>query len=302
MFSDAALAMVVDTSTKWLYNASRRLGRPLERSFEDASWWRMTHHLAGRLGIPLADAARASDLLLRPGLESTKVRLRSTMDDAVSISVDLARFHDGASLAAAAGLYLAIPRRRGRPPRSRGAGARPDAPTRRALRSEELVDHLSRALASVRTGGEAEAGNPVAGILVALAEASVPIVIAGDVARVFHGDSPSAPSLDLIADLSSRHPRSLGSVLNSLGAVPRGVTIREAFRFDPSLIRAAPCLALRIQGVSVNILRILPGIGEFPQVAEASVSAPLDERTFRVLSRESLARVSATLARVGSPA
>src|SRR5262245_6153990 len=104
MFSDTALEIAVGANIKWLYNASRRLRRPLNRSREDAAWWRLTHHLAGRVGISLFDAARASDLLLSGQLDLPRVRLRATPDDTASISVDLARFNDGAALASAAAL------------------------------------------------------------------------------------------------------------------------------------------------------------------------------------------------------
>ena len=67
MLSDAALAIAIDTDTKWLYNASRRLERPLLRTLEDTLWWRLTHHLSGRVGIQLAEAARAADILLARG-------------------------------------------------------------------------------------------------------------------------------------------------------------------------------------------------------------------------------------------
>jgi hypothetical protein len=301
MFSDAALAIAVDATSKWLYNASRRLNRPFQRTLADVAWWRLTHHLAGRIGIPLADAARASDLLLGQGSDLSRVRLRSTADDSVAISVDLARFHDGAAVAAAAALHLATPRRRGRPPRARPPGVSYSGFPSGGIGGDESA-RLTRALAAVLPlTGE---GNPgtVAALLSALFESAVPCVVVGSTASVFHGGAPSSSSVDLVADLSARHARSLSLALNRLQAIPRGVHVRDGFQFDPGIVRSAPCLALRVDAIALNISRGLPGVGEFPQVHESSTAVPLGGATHRVISRAALDRSIAALAHAGSPA
>jgi hypothetical protein len=302
MFSDAALAMAVDATSKWLYNASRRLKRPFRRNFEDVLWWRLTHHLAGRLGVPLVDAARASDLLLSQSPELARVRLRSTPDDTVAISVELARFHDGASLSAAAALHLATPRRRGRPPRARGKQAPRVATGETANQSADEPTRLAQALATIRTPDGAAPVASVVQLLVSLSEASVPFVVAGGVAATFHGEGAGAESLELVAELKSRHARPIAQVLNRLGAVPRGVQVRVGFQLDSALVRSAPCLALRARGVAVNVRPAIAGIGEFPQVWEASQEATLGGASYRVLTREAVLQTAHGLARLASPA
>jgi hypothetical protein len=301
MFSDAALAIAVDTSTKWLYNASRRLKRPLRRSLEDAVWWRLTHHLAGRLGIPLADAARASDLLLAQGSDLSRVRLRSTEDDTVAVSVELSRFHDGAALAAAAALHLATPRRRGRPPRDR-SGSRSVAAFQETSPAADDSVRLARALSAVRSSMGGENGLSPVQILASITEAGVPFVVSGGVAGVFHGVRGEVDSLELVADPNARHARSLAHLLNRLGARPRSVHFREGFRLDSSLIRAAPCLSLRVAGIALNVTWSVPGVGEFPQVQEASRLVSLENFSCSVISRESFTRSVTGLARLTSPA
>jgi hypothetical protein len=297
MLSDAALAVAIDTDAKWLYNASRRLRRPLLRTQEDATWWRLTHHLSGRVGIQLAEAARAADTLLARGSDLGRVRLRATSDDSVAVSVDLGRFHDGAALAIAAAIHLAVPRKRGRPPRDRAVIPLPD-------RAEPVLPgdpgRLMAALDELdRSGFESESGGTRAsGFLAALSQAEVPFIVIGALAGAYHGTERSAPSLDLVADLSPRPARLLSQLLNQLGARPRGAHVREGFALDPGLVRSATCLALRIQGFAVNIARSVPGIGEYPQAREASELVVGDHLSYRVLNRSGLTRAVAGLARL----
>lgn len=297
MLSDAALAIAVDTDTKWLYNASRRLRRPLARTPEDAVWWRLTHHLSGKVGIQLAEAARAADTLLSRGLDLGRVRLRATADDSVAVSIDLGRFHDGSALAISAAIYLAVPRKRGRPPRHRpnsspgvrGEPGEPGNPVQVAAALEEL----DRSSTTIENGG-----TRASGFLATLSEAGVPFIVVGALAGVYHGTERGALSVDLVADLTPRPARLLSQALNQMGARPRGAHVRDDFTFDPGLVRSAACLALRVQGVAVNIVRSVPGIGEYPQAREASEIVVGERLSYRMLSRSGLVRASAGLARL----
>ena len=58
MISDAVFSAAVGCQIKWVYNAAHRLTRPGERTAASVAWWRLVHHLAGELGLPLADAER----------------------------------------------------------------------------------------------------------------------------------------------------------------------------------------------------------------------------------------------------
>lgn len=142
----------------------------------------------------------------------------------------------------------------------------------------------------------------VAGLLTLLSEGEIPFVIVGGVARAVHGESVSVDSADLVADLSTRHARALSQVLNRVSARPRGVLSREGFAFDSALLRSVPCLALKINDVSLNISRTLAGVGEFPQVSEASVLVTLDGFSTRVLSQDGLSRAAAALPRLAGSA
>jgi hypothetical protein len=222
------------------------------------------------------------------------VRLRSTADDTVAIGVELARFHDGAALALAAALHLAVPRRRGRPSRTRRSETPSDAGLVATTGNQSA--NLGRALATLRLESSDEGTSAIA-LLSVFLEGEIPFVIAGPVAKAAHLGAGESQSLDLVADLTTRHARTLAAALNRLRAKPRGVRARDSFTFDSTLIRSAPCLALRVGSIALNVSRTLAGVGEFPQVLESSVRVELEGAAYRVLSAEGVARASNALPR-----
>ena len=287
MLTDAALAVAAGSDIKWIYNASRRLGRVVDRSWSGAVWWRLTHHLAGQLGLRLVDAARAADGLLTSGAVLNRVRLRATRDESTAVAIDLDRFLDGAAIAAAAAAYLAVPRRRGRPPKHRGA-ADPADDVQTTSDAVSSSVRLANALAAV--GAAAAGSSPVLALRLAsaLTDAGVPFVLVGPVAAVFHGAAHSAASLDLVSDCTGRPARAIADVLNRLEAVPRAVSVRSGFRFDTALVRSADCLALQVATLPVNIGHWLPGVGGLPEVRDASELVTMESLSYRVLSRARL--------------
>lgn len=287
MLSDSTLSIAVDADIKWIYNSARRLARRVERSVEAAAWWRLTHHLAGDLGVSLADAARVSDQLLGSGITTGRVRLHATSDESVAVQVDLDRFADGTAIALAAALYLAVPKRRGRPPTRRATGS--SSPIHQTSVAEQGSPD-SRFLAAISTGVRlAEHEMALAGpmkFVSSLSERGVDFVIAGSVAARYH-EVPVLPgSLDLVAELSGRSGRALAEALNAAGATPRAVAVRSGFRFDAPLVRSAVCLALQAGSWSVNIRPSLPGLGGYAAVRVASELVDVGGLSFRVVARE----------------
>lgn len=293
MLSDAALALALGGEIKWLYNSARRLGRPVRRSVEDAAWWRLVHHLAVGLGVALADAARSADTLLNAGMTLGRVRLRATRDESVSISIDLARFHDGAALALACALHVAVPRARGRPrtrsePSSAFAFSAMEMETVVRRRAMPEPERLDLAISVMTPDAETEhAGHTV---VHALSAAAVPFALIGNSAALFHC-APWAPeSVDLCADTSVRSGAVLASVLNDLGARPRGVASREAFRFDSALLRASSMLALRVGRLPLNVSPSIDGVGDYAQIEDLCVQVPLEADRIRVIPLDALLR------------
>ena len=291
MLSDAALGLAVGCDIKWLYNSARRLSRPIRRALDEATWWRLVHHLAVRLGVSLADAAQASDMLLAPGMHPGRVRLRATPDESVSVVVDLGRFHDGAALALAAAQFLAVPRPRGRPKIKGTDGTPPQfSPDEMAtvlrLRVLDPAARLSAALDGIP--GKDPVDDEARRVLLSLSDAKIPFVIVGESAAAYHGAPWAATSLDLCADPSPRHSTAFAIVLNSLNAEPRGTATREGFRVDASLLRAVPMLALRIGSLDLNIYHEIGDVGEYQQVALKTVRVGTEDSAVFVLSLEAL--------------
>lgn len=287
MLSDLALSIAVGSDVKWLHNSAARLRKHLGRTADDAVWWRLVHHLTSGVGVPLLSAAQAADLLLGQDSPGSRVRLRSTDDDTVAVTVDVGRFRDSSAIATAAALHLAIPRQRGRPPRVRprdaiGASGSGES----GSLAGTTVQRLESALAAIRSQ-ESAGGSVVTTVQLAAAlnEAGVPFVFVGQLAGVFHGLLLRAEAADLAIDPAPRFARSVAHVLNSLGARPRGVPVRPEFSFDAALVRAAPCLIVRVSGVAVNFVKAVPGIGEFAQVHDQSELVALESLSYRVLSR-----------------
>lgn len=263
MLTDAQLAWVVGCKPKWIYNASQRIGRPIERTPEDARWWRLTHHLSQLLGIVLARAAAGADTILGMGMDAGRVRVGNTPDEAVSVSVDIGRFHDGASLALAAALEVVQPRRRGRPRkggsrRSAGgsspeASARPIDARRDEARDAVLVEQGFRELPRPDAAPEAHE------IVTALASLGLDPVVGGFLASRLADSRAAAGPLVLHIRSPGRADARLATLLNVLGARPRGVWSREAFSLDSCLVRSVPALVLDLRGVPVLLARSRAG-------------------------------------------
>lgn len=285
MLSDAALALAAECDAKWLYNTARRTGRPLERTIDAAFWWRLVHHLAIGVGISVADAVRAADALLAMSPDTGRVKLLASRDESVAVSVDLSRFHDSAAIAVSSAMHRAVPKRRGRPPRqarrgndvSAGSAGEVSRPTRGS-------SDLERAISAVRRSSDVDDDGAARATLESLADAGIPFVITGAMADIFRGRSRIVPAIDIAADTSGSSSAALADLLNALGARPRGVPVRNVFRFDTVLIRSASTLALRTATVSLNIACSLPVASEFQHLVDSAESVMLAGRTYRIAS------------------
>lgn len=126
----AQLAIATRSSSIWLSNSSRLLRRRLHRTPSGARWWALVRMLSVETGLPLATSAKVADATLGQAQAIHRVRLPTSIDQALSLTIDLERFHSTANAALAAALVFAPPKRRGRPRRS-------------VSRARPTVDHLS---------------------------------------------------------------------------------------------------------------------------------------------------------------
>jgi hypothetical protein len=113
------LAIATRSSTAWLNNARRLLGRRMHRTPSGARWWGLVRMLNHEVGIPLKNSARAADLILGGETSTHRVRIAASDDGSAGLYVDLERFHSTANAALSAAFIFAPLRKRGRPKRSR---------------------------------------------------------------------------------------------------------------------------------------------------------------------------------------
>ncbi len=113
------LAIATRSSTAWLNNARRLLGRRMHRTPSGARWWGLVRMLNHEVGIPLKSSALAADLILGGETSTHRVRIAASDDGSTGLSVDLERFHSTANAALSAAFAFAPLKKRGRPRRSR---------------------------------------------------------------------------------------------------------------------------------------------------------------------------------------
>lgn len=262
MLSDAVLGAAVGCNPKWLYNAAARLKRPIRRTPADAVWWRLVHAITTGMRAPVLDAATAATLLLRLGPDAGRVRLQASSDDAVSLSVDLSRFHDGAAVALAAARAFTTPRRRGRP--------------RRRPREQTRVTALPVDAAGELRPDELRVWDAVVGC------GCDPILV--QAAGTKSVTSGPARRLRLLVDAPPRKTAALAATLNSLGARPRGVEARASFRIEGAFFRTVQRMAFVTGDVAFDVATWWPGVGTHVEAGAHASLLPIGDRAFRAVS------------------
>lgn len=262
LLSDAVLAAAVGCNPKWLYNAAARLKRPIRRTTADAVWWRLVHTMSTGLRAPVLDAAATATVLLKLSPDVGRVRLQVSADDAVSLSVDLPRFHDCAAVALAAARAFALPRPRGRPRRRPREHTRVTTVEGTTVEWTLSPDELRLLDAVVGCGCD-------------------PILL--HTTRSKPAASGTARRLRLLVDVSQRRALALSVTLNSLRARPRGVEAREAFRIEGAFFRLVPRMALVTENVVFDVAASWPGVGSHGEAAARTTYLSISGRTFRVV-------------------
>jgi hypothetical protein len=104
---------------KWVENTTRALGRRLAYTSDEARWMGVVRLLAHDFGIPVARAGELADEALRHPPETRALPLAESNEGAVTLMLDLARYHSTFAAALSAALSHGGHRRRGRPPAAR---------------------------------------------------------------------------------------------------------------------------------------------------------------------------------------
>jgi hypothetical protein len=93
----------------------------------------------------------------------------------------------------------------------------------------------------------------------------------------------STAAVTVVADIAGSRCAQVAQILNAAGARPRGVPVRDAFSLDAQLIRAAGRLSLAIGEHAVDLMTILPGIGDHAQVRALAAPTVVDGATILII-------------------
>jgi hypothetical protein len=284
LVSDSQLAFAVGANVKWLYNASARLRRPLERTLDGVIWWRLVHQLSVDVGAPLASAAKAAGTVLEHVADSGRIHLHAAADQSVAVVVDLPKLHDTASLAAAAAAAFIVARPRGRP-RKHTVATVTKSVARLSPERHDAGSELRRVLTAVHqvTGPDSLDALHLSR---KIASVGVPFVLIGDAARAMAAGLAPPGHVDLVVDLTPRTSRSLATILAATHSRPRGVSARAGFVIDPAAMLSLPCLALDADGLRLNVWNAGLRFGGFEQQLSTSRVVELEGTLIRIAATE----------------
>src|SRR6266511_1628928 len=117
-----------------------------------------------------------------------------------------------------------------------------------------------------------------------LSESRISFVVVGGVAAAAHGASR------LTNDLDDRSVSSLGRLLASWSAYPRGVEKGLPFIMDGKTLRGAPLLTLTSTEGDIDVMDQISGIGPYRAVRNHSEPVEAFSLNFRVLDLPTLIR------------
>lgn len=288
MFSDSALELAIGCDAKWLYNSAMRLGRTVGRLEADVRWWRIVRLLTESLGLSLTNAERVADSVVGLSSATERVRIRASSDDAIAIAIDVARLHDSTSVQMSYALHCAVSRPRGRRPSS-SAGS----PARRLIARSWLppagtpLPGMTANLDLVLTRIPGSTMGTAMRLFSALYSGGVEWVIVGATAAAAHGAPVPVHGLDLLIEPGRSN---VWTVLESMGATLVGVQPRDGFRLQAPFTDGVPALPLVIDGLSVTLWRVVPGLGDLPLVRNHTSVVPIAGVSARVASLDALIR------------
>lgn len=280
MLTNRQVSLAVGATAKWVDNTTRALHCALHTE-ADVRWLGLIREISCGLGLRLELAATIGTrvLGLDPGLAAATVA--SSEEGAVSIVVDVARFHARFGLAYAAAL-LDGPRRRGRPAPGfpRGARSRPAILVGAGANGVD-VRHI-RALGFATPARRiALLGNRVCDALRDLGRTELRYVVIGDIAAVARGAPRASPVLEVCYAPESDTPTRLAGLLTGWEAWPLGVSREYPFAPDEEIVAQTPVMALDTNLGAVVLRRV--GEREFADLVSSSDVLDLGEVNARVL-------------------
>lgn len=125
-------------------------------------------------------------------------------------------------------------------------------------------------------------------IIVALIAAKVRFVVIGGVAAAIQGSARFTNDIDLCYDPAPDNIERLAVLLKKWNAYLRGVERGLAFILDASAFRITPIMTLTTDVGDIDMLDVVPGVGDYGAVLKASETVEIAKVEFRSLGLDGL--------------
>jgi predicted nucleotidyltransferase len=128
----------------------------------------------------------------------------------------------------------------------------------------------------------------LAEILSGLRDARIRFVVIGGIAANAHGSPRITADVDICYDPEPENRRRLASVLASWHAYLRGVESGLPFVMDQRTLRDSPVMTLVTDFGDLDVMDRVQGVGDYPDVEQASIELSVLGARVRVLALDAL--------------
>jgi predicted nucleotidyltransferase len=125
-------------------------------------------------------------------------------------------------------------------------------------------------------------------ILAALTARGIRFVVIGGIAATVHGSTRFTNEIDLCYDAAPDNVERLIELLVEWRAYLRGVEPGLPFILDARTFRTTPMMTLTTTMGAIDLLDVVPGVGDYAEAVAASETARVGATEFRTLTLEAL--------------
>ncbi len=125
-------------------------------------------------------------------------------------------------------------------------------------------------------------------IITALVAADVHFVVIGGVAATIQGSARFTNDIDICYDTASPNVERLAACLTGWNAYLRGVERGLPFVMDARAFRITPIMTLTTDVGDIDVLDVVPGVGDYAAVFKASEVVEIGRVEFRSLRLDAL--------------
>ena len=125
-------------------------------------------------------------------------------------------------------------------------------------------------------------------ILRSLVAARVRFVVIGGVAATIQGSARFTNDIDICYDIADDNVERLATLLAGWNAYLRGVKRGLPFILDARAFRVTPIMTLTTDVGDIDVLDVVPGVGDYAAALKASEAVKIRDVEFRSLKLEAL--------------